>query len=443
MSKTNKIKLIIAREYLSRVKKKSFLVMTILGPLLLAGMMLLVIWLGSRESMYQNILVVDDNYPIFKYLESSPNIKFNYSDMSLEEAKKIFHSSDYTAILYLPKNILISNKGMLYFKKQPGNLIIKSIENKVEDQLEQIKLAKNNIPREIFYKVKTNFNLATYKFKKSGEEQKVSPEITYVGFFFSIVIYMFIFMYSVQVMRGVLEEKTNRIVEVIISSVKPFQLMMGKIIGVAMVGLTQFLLWVILTLVLFQVGQSVILNDIYDPAELQKAFQMTPEMMKEVQQEQQAKALAFIDSDNIINRINFPLMIGMFLFYFIGGYLLYSALFAAIGAAVDNDADTQQFMLPVTMPLIFAYAMSGMIIQNPEGPASLWLSLIPFTSPVIMMIRVAIGFEASDMWQLFLSMALLITGFVLTTWLAAKIYRAGILMYGKKPSWKDLWKWIK
>ena len=440
----NKISLIIQREYLSRVKKKSFILMTVLGPVLIAGLMVAVIWFGLQETEKQTILVVDDNKPVFSQLQNAPDIQFTYSDISLAQAQTLFFESSYTGILYLPENILASNAAKLYCKKQPGAIIQRRIEKQIESIIENHELKLHNIDREVYEKVNTSFNLTPYKLKESGGEEKVEEGIVWVGFIFGILIYIFIFYYGVQVMRGVIEEKTNRIIEVIISSVKPFQLMLGKIVGVALVGLTQFLLWIILTFSIVTIASATLLKDYYDPSEI-ISQQMTPNVMKDLQTDQGLANINFKDPNNIISRINFPLMLSMFLFYFIGGYLLYSALFAAIGSAVDNETDTQQFMLPVTLPLLLAYSISPILVENPEGPAAFWLSIVPFTSPIVMMVRIAIGVGQGGVpiWEVGLSMLLIIVGFLFTTWLAAKIYRTGILMYGKKISYKELWKWLK
>ncbi|PCJ86726.1 MAG: ABC transporter permease [Flavobacteriales bacterium] len=437
----NKTLLIIKREFLTRVKKKSFIVMTILGPLLIAGLMIAVIWFGMKESDQQFVLVVDDTNPVFSELKSSASIKFEYSDMSLEQAQNIFYESDYTSILYIPENILSANTAKLYFKKQPGVITIKSVENQVENIIEEQKLLLYNVDRETYDKINTDFILDPFKLEKSGKQEAVDSSKAWVGFGFGLLIYMFIFLYGVQVMRGVIEEKTSRIIEVIISSVKPFQLMLGKIIGVAMVGLTQFLLWVILTITIVTAAQVFFFTDMMDPA---VQAQMTTEMMEQMQQSKSAQ-FNLNDPNNIVNRTDWGVMLGLFLFYFLGGYLLYSAMFAAIGAAVDNETDSQQFILPVSLPLIIAYTVSTMIVNNPEGPAAFWFSIIPLTSPVVMLVRVAIGIGDGGVpyWEVGLSMGLLVIGFLLTTWLAAKIYRTGILMYGKKVNYKELWKWLR
>jgi ABC-2 type transport system permease protein len=259
---------------------------------------------------------------------------------------------------------------------------------------------------------------------------------TAIAAFSGILIYFFIFLFGAQVMRGVIEEKTNRIVEVIISSVKPFQLMMGKILGIALVGLTQFLLWVILTASIYSVFMNTVVKEKYSAEKIEMLMQQSPDGTA-------AEIDEMIEGQKLferINSINWGLLIPAFIFYFLGGYLLYASLFAAIGSAVDNDADTQQFMLPITIPLIFSFVMAQTVLNDPTGTMAKWLSFIPFTSPIIMMVRLPFQVE---IWELVLSMALLILGFIGTTWVASKIYRTGILMYGKKVNWKELGKWLR
>src|ERR1035437_6988260 len=262
-----------------------------------------------------------------------------------------------------------------------------------------------------------------------------------IGFGAGILIYLFIFLYGVQVMRGVIEEKTSRIVEVIISSVKPFQLMMGKIVGIAMVGLTQFVLWVTLTTILYGIGQATFLKDFSDIKNSALQQNVIPSMPNQVKIQQQN--INYSEAGEMIRglqNINFVQILFAFLFYFLGGYLLYSALFAAVGSAVDSESDTQQFMMPITIPLVISFVAAQFIMQNPEGPLAFWLSIIPFTSPVVMMVRLPFGVP---LWEFALSMALLVITFIFMTWLAGKIYRTGILMYGKKVSYKELWKWLR
>ena len=292
--------------------------------------------------------------------------------------------------------------------------------------------------------IKTSVDINTMKIGEAGQESKSYTELNMIlGMFAGILIYFFIFMFGAQVMRGVIEEKTSRIVEVIISSVKPFQLMMGKIVGVGLVGLTQFLLWVVLTFLIVTIVTSTI-----SPGDSKKS--VTEQMMMQKQGMNPAVSEAVSSQKDsgegmnavmeAINSVDFPLMIGTFIFFFIVGYLLYAALFAAIGGAVDSEADTQQFMFPITIPLILSIVMAQYIIRDPDGPVAFWFSIFPLTSPVIMMIRIPFGVPY---FQVVLSMVLLLLGFLGTTWLAAKIYRTGILMYGKKISYKELWKWIR
>lgn len=445
----NKILLIIQREYLSRVQKKSFIIMTLLGPILIAALMALVVWLGLKDNQHHRVLVIDDTGGAFRSMEDGESFNFVFVDnLEIEEAKAAFKDSEYTSILHIPDFILDSERPLFYFKVQPSTRVKNAIERAVENVIESEKLKMYDIDKELYKKVKTNFDLALIKFTESGEEEEIMGEKAAIGFFFALGIYLFIFLYGVQVMRGVIEEKTNRIVEVIISSVKPFQLMMGKIVGIALVSLTQFLLWVILTATLVTVSQSFLFKQKLEDISMTQMTKST-ELVEQSPNPYDGLKNAKVDPtdlthpDHFINRINWPLMLSLFLFYFLGGYFFYSALFAAIGAAVDNDTDTQQFMLPVTIPLIVAYFIAFTIMENPESPAAFWGSIIPFTSPIIMIIRVVMGLDAGEYWQLILSMVLLVGGIILVTWLAGRIYRIGILMYGKKVNYQELWKWIR
>jgi ABC-2 type transport system permease protein len=440
----NNIWLIIEREYLTRVKKTSFIVITLLGPLLLAAGLSIIIWMSISENIDHKVLVVDEKAPAFAGLKDRSNIKFNYANnTNLESAKTLFYESDYSCILYIPDNVLAGQTCKLYYKKQPSANVIRVIEDEVEGVVETLKLESFNIDPKVYHQVKSNFVLNAVKYAENGKEEELDKGKTFIGFALGAMIYIFIFLYAVQVMRGVIEEKSNRIIEVIVTSVKPFQLMFGKIVGVGLVSLTQFSLWILLTFGLFTVLQTTLFQEYYSAENLTEQVQVTPEVMEQMKAEQGA-VKGLMNPNNIINRTNWPLMIGLFLFYFFGGYFLYSALFAAVGAAVDSETDTQQFMLPITFPLTMAYVMSTTIIQNPEGPIAFWLSIIPFTSPITMLVRVALGVGEGgiSVWEVILSMALLILGFVFTVWLAGKIYRTGILLYGKKVTYKELWKWI-
>ncbi|RLD47609.1 MAG: ABC transporter permease [Bacteroidetes bacterium] len=437
-----KILLILKREYLTRVKKKSFIVMTIIGPILMAALMIAPGLLAKYDNQkIKTIAVIDDSMIFFKSLPNSKFIKFDYIEhQTIDKFQKNFENTDYYALLFIPKNILSSEKVQLFSNKQPGIDIKLHIINTLADNIEKIKLLKKNIDVDVLKSVKTDIKLDTIKWTDDGTTEKTSTEITMIlSMVTGILIYFFIFLYGSQVMRGVIEEKTSRIIEVIISSVKPFKLMMGKILGIALVGLTQFVLWVILTFALVNISQMI--------------FMPEPEY---IQQEQSQSILSTEQSTNqnigkninmeevkdmfsVAKTIDWVVILGSFLFYFIGGYLLYASLFAAVGAAVDSEADTHQFMMPITIPLILSIVMMQSIVTNPEGPIAFWGSIIPLTSPIIMMARIPFGVPY---WQVILSIAILVITFLLTTKLAAKIYRTGILMYGKKVNYRELWKWL-
>jgi ABC-2 type transport system permease protein len=438
------ILLIIRREYLSRVRKRSFIIMSLLGPIIMACVGIASVYLSIDEAEDQRVLVVDENYPLFATIESSELIQYVISDADLDEALATFETSEYTALLHINKNYYKTHSGQLYFKKQPSFRVQRAIERTIQLKGEEFKLSEFNISESDYRRIKQPFEMQAFQYdsvSKTAEEADMLPAV--VGIVFSILIYMFIFMYSVQVMRGVIEEKTSRIVEVMISTVKPFHLMLGKIVGIAAVGLTQFMIWITLSFTLLGIGQYALLSQ-YDSASVFENATMTDQMQKDMSEEMQDKTIKYSSEDNIlasISKVNFPLMIGLFLFYFLGGYLLYSAMMAAVGSAVDNDTDTQQFIVPITFPLILGYIASFILFSNPNSPIGFWLSIIPFTSPIVMLVR--IPFNNVEIWELALSMSLLVIAFVGMVWLAAKVYRTGILMYGKKPTLREMIKWIK
>ncbi len=448
----NKTKLIIEREYMSRVKKKSFIIMTLLGPVLIAGLLSLGVYLGISDSTVYNVLVVDEtpaistdsltqrSQPLFwNRLKETSQMKFDYSGTSMSNVE--FDSSAYDLMVVLKEDIITHPEAEMVFRTLPSMKARSYLEDEIEEVIEEEKLKLNEIDKHTYDSIKTQLNLISVDAEDGTTSYK--QQQAFVGFGFAILIYFFIFLYGVQVMRGVMEEKSNRIVEVLISSVKPFQLMMGKIVGIALVGLTQFLLWVILTSVLFSLASGLLVGELVNPETMQAQVQMTDEVATQAANDPMTQSAMNDILELIFYRINWPLMIGLFIFYFLGGYLLYASLFAAIGAAVDNETDTQQFMMPITIPLVFGFIVSEFALSNPEGSAVFWFSQIPLTSPIVMMVRVAMGFSSGGAWQLILSMLLLIAGFVGAVWLAAKIYRVGILMYGKKISYKELMKWLK
>ena len=433
----NPIWIVAQREFLTRVRKRTFLVMTLLGPLFFGLLMVAPALLASLPEGPKKILVVDHSYLLvgekgvsdaqYEFLKPSPE--------ALKSGKEILETnSSYDGLLYLPPSenndpdFILKNAKLFTLEELPISLV-----GAMEDQLEQKayeqKLRLEGVDPEVVKRAETNARLSSVLIGEEGEEENSAREFKMIlGLFAGYLIYMFVFLYATQIMRGVIEEKTSRIVEVIISSVKPMQLMLGKIIGIAGVGFLQFVIWVGLTAALYVGLSATLLADAFNPETIAQ-MQAQPETGGMA-----AEALSALQS------INYPLVLTSFLFYFIGGYLLYGALFAAVGSAVDAESDTQQFMLPLTLPLILALLVSMRIMESPDSPLAFWFSIIPFTSPVVMMVRIPFGVP---MWELGLSMVLLVVGFLGTTWLASRIYRIGILSYGKKASFKDLWKWLR
>lgn len=433
----NNIFLIIKREYLSRVKKKSFLIMTILGPILFSGLFVVPIWLATRDGDEKIIQVLDESGLFGEEFVSSDNMTYVYIDEELEAAKSALNNNEVFGLLYIPEMSIEKPEGIRFFSTQnPGFGLQSDLERVIKSKIENIKLINSGLNQEFLDNLWASVHVQTVNLSETGEESESSTGgATAVGYVGAFLIYFFIFLYGAQIMRGVIEEKTNRIIEVIIASVRPFHLMMGKIIGVGGVGLSQFLLWVALSSAIVTGITSFVGAD------------MSPEQVEAMQQAsqvaatpQQTEAQAVIEkSMGAIGQINLPLVISCFVFYFLSGYLFYGALFAAIGSAVDSDADSQQFMFPVTIPLIFSVVVLSAVINDPHGNLAFWLSLVPFTSPVIMMMR--IPFDV-PIWQIALSMVLMIGGFVFTTWLASRIYRVGIFMHGTKVNYKTLAKWF-
>ncbi len=415
--------------------------MTILGPILFSAMMIVPVWLATQDQGKHFIEVIDDSKLVDGFLKNGANVRYDYPPVSLEVAKRDFYNTAYTAILWVPENLLTTHKAVLFFKDHPGISVQEKIRTGIEDILYENQLEAQGIDLAKVDAAHIPVNIVTEKQSESGAEERTNTGVNMaIGFGGGILIYIFIFLYGIQVMRGVIEEKTNRIVEVIISSVKPFQLMMGKIVGIAMVGLTQFVLWVVLTMILAGIGQATFLkefSDLKNPVLQQNAIPNMPNQINPQQNINYTEAAALFKD---IQNINFFRILSAFVFYFLGGYLLYSAMFAAVGSAVDAESDTQQFMMPITIPLIISFIAAQFIMQNPEGPLAFWFSMIPFTSPIIMMVRMPFGVP---LWEQALSMGILIASFIFMTWVAGKIYRTGILMYGKKITYKELWKWLR
>ncbi len=406
--------------------------MSIVGPVLLGLLMIVPIWLATMDNETKTVQVLDESGFFAGKLESTTEHQFIMVSGSLEETKSAFMKSDEDALLYIPRFDLENPQGIkLYAPSNPSLEMQTDLQKMLRAKIEAQRFKQSGIDKDLLENIKTPVSIATVNLTEEGETNTNSAVSTAIGLIGAVLIYFFIFLYGVQIMRGVIEEKTNRIVEVIISSVKPFQLMMGKIIGIALVGLTQLLIWVVLSLAISTFVSKKFEVDRFSDAQIEKTMATTTDVK---QAEEMNKIMSSLDTIPIVS------ILATFLFYFLGGYLLYGALFGAVGAAVDNETDTQQFMLPLTIPLILSFVIAqSVVMKDPNGSLAFWLSIVPFTSPIIMMVRMPFGVPA---WELFLSMGLLILGFIFTTWLAARIYRVGILMYGKKPSYAELSKWL-
>ncbi len=441
----HKIALIIRREYSTRVQKKSFIILTLLMPILMSALMILPAYFASMDDEETRTIAVYDGSSVFLgRLDTSGFTKFKYiSPKEYLEIKDNFKNSKYYALLVAEPNFVTNNTVKVISGSNIPFDLKSQIEDKIRTVVENDKMAElirqTAIP-DLQAKIKATkqkIRVETIKLGDGGEAKKSSTEIGMVlGYIFGFLIYMFIFIYGSMVMQGVMEEKQSRIVEVIISSVKPFQLMMGKIVGIAFVGLTQFAIWVVLGFTILSASRSFYPGNNLQAQQIQNVMAQSQDAVKQAAAPQIDKMQEVF---SMIDTINFPLIIGCFIFFFIGGYLLYSSMFAAVGSAVDAQEDAQQFMLPITLPIILSIMVMMSAIRSPEGPVAFWFSMIPFTSPIVMMARIPFGVPA---WQLILSMVLLVATFIGMVWVAGKIYRTGILMYGKKPSWKEIGKWL-
>ena len=435
----NHLPLIIQREYLTKVRNKSFLIMTVLSPLIFIALITVVVYLSQMNNNKQRIIsVLDDSGMLTEVFKDTENTKYNLlTGLTLDNAKTIVEEKGDYGLLHINKLENFENAAtsvQFYSEESPSLSVISSLENKIEKELTNLNMASQGVDIEMIKASKIKVNIAQENF--SGVKSSKIDSVVKLAFggAAGYLLFMFIIIYGNMIMRSVIEEKTSRIIEVIISSVKPVQLMLGKIIGTSLAGVTQFIIWIILGGVLLTVVSTIFGIDF--------AQAQTP------QQELMRQAMANPDANMKVQSLftafyNLPLtnLVIAFLLFFISGYLLYSSLYAAIGAAVDNETDTQQFMLPILMPLILAvYVGMFTVIEDPHGTVSTIFSFIPFTSPVVMLMRIPFGVP---IWQQVVSLLLLIGTFMFTVWFAAKIYRVGILMYGKKPTYKELIKWIR
>jgi ABC-2 type transport system permease protein len=435
----NHLSLIIKREYLTKVKNKSFIIMTVLSPIIMIALIAVVAYLSQlNNNKERTISILDESGLVSSVFKNTEYTTYSIlKDLSLDEAKHLVEEKEEYGLLFIASGTDINDIAKtikFYSQDTPSLTIISSLESKLERKLTDLKLQEDGVDTDKIKASRTSIDIAQESYE--GEETSKIDNIVKLAFggIAGYLLFMFIIIYGNMIMRSVIEEKTSRIIEIIISSVKPIQLMMGKIIGTSLAGITQFVIWIILGSVLMVVVSAI--------------FGINMSEMQAPQQEMMQQAMASQDMQMQVEQMiaaiyNLPLtnMIIAFVLFFVGGYLLYSSLYAAIGAAVDNETDTQQFMMPILMPLILAvYVGIFTVIEDPHGTVSTVFSFIPLTSPVVMLMRIPFGVP---LWQQLISLVLLIGTFMFTVWFAAKIYRVGILMYGKKPSYKDIYKWLK
>lgn len=422
----DKILLILQREYLSRVQKRSFLLTTFLTPLLFGGLYFVAIFMAVNESDLKTVNVIDESGIFESKLKNSGSVEFVFQNSSVDSQREELEDGNFYALLHIPSiNIDEEAEGItLYSVGTPSIDVKSSINNRLERIIEDIRLDNLGISKDALKSIETDIKINSINLSGDKAKEGSSEVAMAVGVICGMLIYVVMLVYGAQVMRGVIQEKTSKIVEIIVSSVKPFQLMMGKILGVAAVGLTQFALWIILSAVIMSFA----------------GYMMgVPEGGVPMAGSENEAAQAIAMLSEAAATINIPLIIGSFLFYFLTGYLFYAALFAMVGSAVDSEADTQQMMMPIMLPIIGSIMMLGAVIKDPSGPLAFWMSMIPFSSPIIMMIRIPFDVPA---WQIVLSMVLMILGFLGTTWVAARVYRVGILMHGSKVNFKIMMKWL-
>lgn len=429
----NKILLIIGHEYYTRVVKLSFLLLTLLTPIFIIGLSIIpaLIITSETEESAKTIIVIDKSGLYEPAFTSDENYTFLFLDGDVQQAHADHPQVD--GFIYITGDLRDSLQSVSYYsEKQPNAEMMYRLSRQLSDYVNRQRIESYNIPnlKEIIAQSQQRVNINTVKWDKDGSEHMTSADITELfGLLCAMLIFIFIFMYGAQVMQGVAQEKSSRIMEVMISSVRPFELMMGKIIGIALVGLTQFMLWVIIGAIGLSIATPLVLPDI--------AGMSTEAITQMASSQDLSFAQELLMS---LMGLDFVKIIVLFVLYFIGGYLLYASLFAAIGSAVDNETDAQQFTFPISLPILVSMYVAMHAMHNPDSSLAFWCSMIPFTSPVVMLAR--LSFDVA-WWEIILSLAILYLSFISSTWLAGKIYRTGILMYGKKPTWNEIWKWIK
>ena len=434
----NKILLIIQREYITRVLKKSFWISSLLAPVLITAIYAIPIWLAMKDKEVKRVEILDLSGLWKKSDLVDKEVEFVFASGKERELKMAFASKGFDAFVTIPEDVLANPKGVhIYSAKNIGMSLKESVEKLIQNKVRQELLLKAGISSQIYESTQVDIDSKTITVSNDGKETSSSSGGAMIlAGIMGFVLYFTLLLYGSQVMNGVIEEKSSRIIEVIISSVKPYQLLLGKIIGVGLVGLTQFLLWIVLT-----IGLTQITGKFYGEKVKNNLTQI-----QKIDSEKQSKVIAKGDEDSpmsevtkVLESTNIPMIIAAFLFYFFVGYMLYSSLFAAIGSAVESATEAQQFTFIVMIPIILSFLMAQYTMQDPDSNIAFWASMIPFTSPINMMVRLPYGVPV---WELILSMTLLVLGFLGCSWVSARIYRVGILMYGKKVTWKELGKWL-
>lgn len=434
----NKILLIIQREYITRVLKKSFWISSLLAPILITAIYAIPIWLAMKDKEVKRVEILDLSGLWKKSDLVDKEVEFTFITGKEQDLKMTFAAKGYDAFVSIPEDVLRNPKGVhIYSAKNIGMSLKGSVEKLIQNKVRHELLLKAGISSQIYESTQVDIDSKTFTVSTDGQETSSSSGGAMIlAGIMGLVLYVTLLLYGSQVMNGVIEEKSSRIIEVIISSVKPYQLLLGKIIGVGLVGLTQFLLWIVLTIGLTQVTSQWYGGKVKDNLTQIKQVESGKQgilISKSAEESPMSEVTKVLESTNI------PMVIAAFLFYFFVGYMLYSSLFAAIGSAVESATEAQQFTFIVMIPIILSFLMAQYTMQDPDSQIAFWASMIPFTSPINMMVRLPYGVPG---WQLVLSMSLLVLGFLGCSWVSARIYRVGILMYGKKVTWKELGKWL-
>ena len=430
----NKILLVIQREYVTRVLKKSFWISSLLAPVLITAIYAIPIWLAMKDKEQKQIAIFDQSHLLKSTDLQDKELVFTFTNIPEQVYKTQFAKAGYDAFVSIPVDVLANPKGVhIYSSKNIGLTLKESVERLIQNKVRQELMYKAGISEKVYEDTQVDIDSETITVSENGgETSSSSAGAMILAGIMGLILYVTLLLYGSQVMNGVIEEKSSRIIEVIISSVKPYQLMLGKIIGVGLVGLTQFLLWIVLTIGLTQVTGKIYTSKAKATIAVDQG-KASADISKAMQDSPMGEVTKVLESTNI------PLILVAFLFYFFVGYLLYSSLFAAIGSAVESATEAQQFTFIVMIPIILSFLLAQYTMQDPDSTVAFWASIIPFTSPINMMVRLPYGVPV---WELVLSMSLLVVGFLACSWISARIYRVGILMYGKKATWKELSKWL-